>query len=67
MKLFAFKDVLKSWSIWAFGAIGGLATVDLSTTWIDGVIPEAYKPAAYAVLAAIGIVVRTIKQPKLSQ
>ena len=67
MQLFKIKDVLKSWSTWSFGAIGGLATVDLSTTWFDGVIPEHYKPAVYAVLAAIGVVVRTIKQPKLSK
>nr|DAE98528.1 MAG TPA: hypothetical protein [Bacteriophage sp.] len=66
MQLFNFKDVAKSWSTWAFGAIGGLATVDLSTTWLNSVIPEHYKPAVYAVLAAIGVVVRTIKQPKLS-
>ena len=67
MKLFNFKDVAKSWSTQVFALIGGLATVDLSTTWIDGLIPEHYKPAVYAVLAAIGVVVRTIKQPKLSK
>ena len=67
MELFKLKDVAKSWSTWAFGVIGGFATLDFSTTWIDGLIPEHYKPAVYAVLAAIGVIVRTIKQPKLKK
>jgi hypothetical protein len=67
MEFFKFKDVLRSWSTWAFGAIGGLSTIDLSTTWLDGVIPAHYKPAVYAVLAAVGVIVRTIKQPTLTK
>lgn len=65
MQFFKFKDYSKSWSVWAMSSLTGLATIDFSTTWLDGVIPEQYKPVVYGALSLIGLVVRAIKQPKL--
>lgn len=62
MTLFKFKDYVKSWSVWAMGAIGGFATLDFSSTYLDSIMPEQYKPIVYAGLSFLGLVVRAIKQ-----
>lgn len=67
MRLFNLKDLAKSWSVQVLTATTALATIDFSTTWIDNIIPEQHKPLVYAVLGAIGLIVRAIKQPNLSK
>lgn len=62
MKFFKLKDYLKSWSVQVWGTTTALATIDSSTTWLDNIIPEQYKPVVYSVLGAVGLVVRAIKQ-----
>lgn len=65
MKFFTLKQLLQSWSVQVWSLVPVLATIDYSTTWLDTVIPEQYKPAVYGVLATIGLVARSIKQPKI--
>lgn len=65
LEFFKAKDYLKSWSVWAMGAIGGFATLDFSSTYLDSIVPEQYKPVVYGALTAIGLVARSIKQPKI--
>ncbi|MDH2997184.1 hypothetical protein A1D22_05800 [Pasteurellaceae bacterium LFhippo2] len=67
MKFFNLKELSKSWSVQVWSATTALATIDFSTTWLDNVIPEQHKPLVYAVLGAIGLIVRAIKQPNLSK
>lgn len=67
MKFFNLKELSKSWSVQVWSAATALATIDFSTTWLDGIIPEQHKPLVYAVLGAVGLIVRAIKQPKLSK
>lgn len=67
MKFFNLKELSQSWSVQVWGAVTTLATIDFSTTWIDGLIPQEYKPLVYAVLGAIGLIARAIRQPKLSK
>lgn len=67
MKLFKLKDLAQSWSVQVWGATTALATIDFSTTWLDGIIPEQHKPLVYAILGAIGLIARAIKQPNLSK
>lgn len=67
MKFFKFKELVKSWSVQVLTATTALATVDFSTTWLDGLIPEQHKPLVYAILGAIGLIARAIKQPSLSK
>lgn len=64
MNFFKFKDYARSWSVWAMSAISAFATIDFSTTWLDGVVPEEHKPLVYGVLGVIGLFVRSIKQTK---
>lgn len=65
MKFFNAKDYWRSWSVWTTSALTALATVDLSTTWVDALIPEKHKPLVYAVFGAVTLIVRAIKQPNL--
>lgn len=58
---------MKSWSVQVWGATTALATIDFSTTWFDSIIPEPHKPLVYAVLGAIGLIARAIKQPNLTK
>lgn len=67
MKLFNLKDLAKSWSVQVLTATTALATIDFSTTWLDGILPEQHKPLVYAILGAIGLIARAIKQPGLSK
>lgn len=67
MKFFNLKQLAKSWSVQVWGATTALATIDFSTTWLDGIIPEQHKPLVYAVLGTIGLISRAIKQPNLSK
>ena len=67
MKFFNLKDLAKSWSVQVLTATTALATIDFSTTWLDSLIPEQHKPLAYAILGAIGLIARAIKQPGLSK
>lgn len=65
MQFFSLNQLLKSWSVQVWGLVPILATIDYSTTWLNTVIPEQYKPVVYGVLATIGLVARSIKQPKI--
>ena len=65
MKFFTLKQLLQSWSVQVWSLVPVLATIDYSTTWLDTVIPEQYKPVVYGGLATIGLVARSIKQPKI--
>lgn len=65
MKFFSLRQLMKSWSVQVWATVPILSTVDFSTTWLDGIIPEQYKPVVYGVLATLGLVARSIKQPKL--
>lgn len=67
MKFFNLKDLAKSWSVQVLTATTALATIDFSTTWLDGILPEQHKPLVYAILGAIGLIARAIKQPGLSK
>lgn len=65
MKFFTFKQLLQSWSVQVWSLVPALATIDYSTTWLDSIVPEQYKPVVYGVLATTGLVARSIKQPKI--
>lgn len=65
MKFFTFKQLLQSWSVQVWSLVPALATIDYSTTWLDSIVPEQYKPVVYGALATIGLVARSIKQPKI--
>ena len=65
MKFHSLETLIKSWSVQIWALVPVLATIDYSTTWIDGIIPEEYKAVVYATLALIGLIARSIKQPKL--
>lgn len=65
MKFFTFKQLLQSWSVQVWSLVPVLATIDYSTTWLDSIVPEQYKPVVYGALATIGLVARSIKQPKI--
>ena len=65
MKFFTLKQLLQSWSVQVWSLVPVLATIDYSTTWLDTVIPEQYEPVVYGALATIGLVARSIKQPKI--
>lgn len=65
MKFFTLKQLLQSWSVQIWGSVPILATIDYSTTWLDTVIPEQYKPLVYGALATSGLVARAVKQPKI--
>lgn len=67
MQFFTSKEILKSWSVQIWSLVPILATIDFSTTWLDTIIPEHYKPLVYGGLAFLGIIARTVKQPKLSK
>lgn len=67
MKFFNLKELSQSWSVQVWGAVTALATIDFSTTWIDGLIPQEHKPLVYAVLGAIGLIARAVRQPKLEK
>lgn len=61
MKFFKFSDYIRSWSVWALGALGSFATADYSGV-VDTIVPDQYKPVVYAGLSFLGLVVRLIKQ-----
>lgn len=65
MKFFKLKDLLQSWSVQVWSLVPVLATIDYSTTWLDSIVPEQYKPVVYGALATIGLVARSIKQPEI--
>ena len=65
MKFFTLKQLLQSWSVQVWSLVPVLATIDYSTTWLDSIVPEQYKPVVYGALATIGLVARSIKQPKI--
>ena len=65
MKFFTLKQLLQSWSVQVWSLVPVLATIDYSTTRLDTVIPEQYEPVVYGALATIGLVARSIKQPKI--
>lgn len=65
VQFFDWKVLVKSWSVQIWALVPILATIDYSTTWVDAYIPDHYKPALYGVLATIGLVARSMKQPKL--
>jgi len=65
MQFFSLNQLLKSWSVQVWGLVPILATIDYSTTWLDTIVPEQSKPVVYGVLATIGLVARSIKQPKI--
>lgn len=63
MKFFKFKDLAKSWSVWAASAVAITPVVDMSTGLFN-FIPEQYKPLAVTALGLITLVARAIKQTK---
>ena len=65
MKFFTLKQLLQSWSVQFWGLVPVLATIDYNTTWLDSLVPEQYKPLVYGLLATLGLVARSIKQPKI--
>lgn len=67
MKFFNLKELSQSWSVQVWGAATALATIDFSTTWIDGLVPQEYKPLVYAILGSVGLIARAIRQPKLTK
>lgn len=63
MKFFKFKDLLKSWSVWAASAVTITPIVDM-TTGVFNFIPDQYKPLAVTALGLVTLVARAIKQTK---
>lgn len=66
MQFFSKSEMVKSWSVQVWSLVPILATIDFSTTWLDMIVPVDYKPVVYGSLALLGIIARTIKQPKIS-
>lgn len=63
MQFFRFKDLAKSWSVWATSAVAITPVVDMSTG-LFSFIPEQYKPLAITALGLITLITRAIKQTK---
>lgn len=63
MQFFKFKDLAKSWSVWAASAVTITPVLDV-TTPIFNFIPEQYKPFAVTVLGLVTLVARAVKQVK---
>lgn len=63
MRFFNFKDLLKSWSVWAASAVTITPLVDMSTG-VFNFIPEQYKPLAVTALGLITLITRAVKQVK---
>lgn len=61
MKFFKFSDYIRSWSVWLMGAVTVTGVVD-NTGLIESLVPDQYKGLVYAVLGALGLFVRAIKQ-----
>lgn len=62
MKMFKFKDLIRSWSVWGLSALTILPILTENTEWISVVVPEKYQPMALSLLGAITLVARAIKQ-----
>lgn len=62
MKLFKFKDFIKSWSVWGLGLITVTPMLNDHTGWVSAFIPEKYQPMAISILGAITLIARAIKQ-----
>lgn len=67
MKFYDAKYLLKTWSVRVWSLVPLLATIDYSTTWLDGVVDPQYKPVVYGILAAIGLFARGVQQPRLHE
>ena len=65
MKLFPLKQLLQFWSVRIWSTVPVLATVDYSTTGLDSLVPEHFKPIIYGLLAVVGLLARSIKQPNI--
>lgn len=62
MKFFKFSDYIRSWSTWVLGAFTAGPVLDHFTGIISAIIPPQYQSIATAVLGAVGLVLRAIKQ-----
>lgn len=62
MKFFKFSDYIRSWSTWVLGLFTVTPVADHFTGIVSAIIPPQYQHIAVAVLGAIGMVVRAIKQ-----
>lgn len=62
MKMFKFKDLIRSWSVWGLSALTILPILTENTEWVSVVVPEKYQPMALSLLGAITLVARAIKQ-----
>lgn len=62
MKMFKFKDLIRSWSVWGLSALTVLPILTENTEWVSVVVPEKYQPMALSLLGAITLFARAIKQ-----
>lgn len=62
MKMFKFKDLIRSWSVWGLSALTILPILTENTEWVSVVVPEKYQPMALSLLGAITLVACAIKQ-----
>lgn len=62
MKLFNFKDYIRSWSVWVLGAVTVAPVLNDQTGIFTTLIPERYQPIAISILGIVGLIARAIKQ-----
>lgn len=62
MKLFHWKDLCRSWSVWGLSAITLLSMLSENTSWVSAVVPAKYQPMIISILGAITLLARAIKQ-----
>lgn len=67
MKFFNFKDYAKSWSTWVLASVTVTPVLDANVQAIADFLPDNWKPYFITGLGILGLVVRAIKQPKLSK
>lgn len=66
MKFFKFKDYIKSWSVWALGAVTVTPMLNDNVTWIAELLPEQYKGYFVTALGVIGLIARAVVQPSVT-
>lgn len=62
MKFFKLSDYARSWSVQALALLTTGAVVDHFTGIVTAIVPEDYKGIVVAVIGAVTMVLRAIKQ-----
>lgn len=62
MKLFKFKDYIRSWSTWVLAGVTVTPVLSANVQAIADLLPDTWKPYFISALGVVGLIVRSIKQ-----